>query len=95
MYGLQHAIYQSGNLKSTKCICYHSFDYYEQLLEPVVALVFQGLLGYRVYRAKQEMAEECGLYLDHVTVHWTKKVLTEEKRVLEGPLHECRSSSRA
>jgi hypothetical protein len=33
-------------------------DYLEQVLRPVVAPAFQGLLGYEGYRAKQEEEEE-------------------------------------
>jgi hypothetical protein len=69
-------------------------DYLEQVLEPVVAPAFQGLLGYEGYRAKQEEDEKWGLYVeDHAPVHGTKKAQVEAKRALEIPLHERPSSS--
>jgi hypothetical protein len=44
-------------------------DYLEQVLEPVVAPAVRGLLGYEVYREKQEEDEEWGLYVeDHALV---------------------------
>jgi hypothetical protein len=55
-------------------------DYLEQVLEPVVAPTFQGLLGYEDYRAKQEEYGELGLYVgDHAPVHGTKKALVEAR----------------
>jgi transposase len=69
-------------------------DYLDQVLGPMVAPAFRGLLGHEGYRAKQEEDEEWGLYVeDHASVHGTKKALVEAKRVLEIPLHERPSSS--
>jgi hypothetical protein len=57
-------------------------NYYEQVLKPV-SLAFNGLLGYEGHRAKKEVDEEQGFYVeDQVFVHATKKFLVESKRLL-------------
>jgi hypothetical protein len=57
-----------------------AYGYLEQVLEPVVAPDFQGLLGYECYKAKQEVDGKWCLYVeDHAPAHGTKKVLVEAK----------------
>ncbi|KAH0610312.1 uncharacterized protein H6S33_011839 [Morchella sextelata] len=55
-------------------------DYMEQVLEPIVAPAFMGLLDYD--------ASTGGLYVeDRAPWHGTKKALVEVKKILDIPLH--------
>jgi hypothetical protein len=65
-----------------------AIDYNEQVLEPVVAPAFEGLIGYKGYSAKLEADEDWGLFVeDHAPTHMTKKLSVEVKRVLGIQLH--------
>jgi transposase len=56
-----------------------AIDYYEQILEPIVAPAFHGLLG---YTPNGLCVEDCA------PIHGTRKRLVEAKRILGIPLHE-------
>jgi hypothetical protein len=49
-----------------------ALDYYEQVLEPIVAPASQRLLGYKGYLAQSTEGEDWGLYVeDQAPVHGT------------------------
>jgi hypothetical protein len=61
-------------------------DYLEQVLEPVVAPAFYGLLGY-------DGSGEAQYVEDQAPVHGTKRMLVEVKATLGIPLHPRPASS--
>ena len=61
-------------------------DYMEQVLEPVVAAAFCGLLGYNA-------SPEAQFVEDQAPIHGTKKRLVEVKSILGIPLHHRPSCS--
>ena len=72
-----------------------ALDYYEQVLEPIVAPAFQGLLDFTGYeKNNHEGQEDWGLYVeDRTPIHGTRQVLVKAKEVLEIPLHDRPPSS--
>jgi hypothetical protein len=71
-----------------------ALDYYEQVLEPIVTPAFQGLLSYKGYLAQSTEGGDWGLYVeDQASVHGTRKVLVEAKRLLAIPLHSRPATS--
>jgi hypothetical protein len=69
-------------------------DYYEQVLKPVVAPAFQGLLDYTGHTENFIEGNDWGLYVkDHSPVHRTKKKLVEANQMLAILLHARLTSS--
>jgi transposase len=69
-------------------------DYLEQVLEPVVAPAFAGLLGYQGAEAKSLEGGQHAQYVeDHAPIHGCRHKLVEVKRVLGIPAHPRPSSS--